>query len=563
MELSSYKFIIIDNDPSSIAHCYKVLPRIGVSDEHIWPPKTTSFLPHSWIEVSTKLDELRRTGWDPTSGKVILLLDLALDGSDERPSDGVEAIKGRQSFLEDYVLVVHTRMPNQTGLDQLSFLDATLAKRVFESTSTRDAVVSASIRKAIASRAKRFGEVLRSVPSEYCVIEDDFRLRLFEREYGLFALPDLLDTVGAKITNRTLEKPKVKIASGGYSGTTVLLIEYDDSEGHRRVAVKISKNKEALASEDEQIKKLMQAGRIWASCSLTVLPMQSLSADSSIHLLMQHYFAGDTLEVRCLARSHERLGELADVVGALQRVSSESLRQSRKMCTLDALSLSSDNVFRFNSSFERLIKLWESGSLPTEVKARFAHLAEGIKDLRIIANNWNAHLLKAHSGGLVGYEQHGDMNPRNILLSVDKDTPGVRFIDFARFRVWPAFYDLWRLRLQLALRLLDSPDEMQDLFPERMVLWDRAWRGDGLVVNECSSASTAGFQSFLTIQSELLVALQKLHNGASQEDRDNFVLAERTIIIFDLIKMISYVDASPFKQLWFLLLAAEQTGSTA
>ena len=222
--------------------------------------------------------------------------------------------------------------------------------------------------------------------------------------------------------------------------------------------------------------------------------------------------------------------------------------------------LSSDAVFKFQSSTTQLQTLYESGYLPHSVTSAFDVHAKSLPLLASHVANWPQLLATFAHCPALAYEQHGDLNPRNMMLNVNGRTePQVQLIDFARFGVWPAFYDISRLRLQLSLRLLDPPDMLLDTFAERMILWDAAWNGAVRPSMHHTQVSLNGIESFLLLQSELMRVRNELTAKLPETQRPHIggEAHFNLLLLYDLIKMVSYVDASTFKRMWYLLLAAK------
>jgi hypothetical protein len=134
--------------------------------------------------------------------------------------------------------------------------------------------------------------------------------------------------------------------------------------------------------------------------------------------------------------------------------------------------------------------------------------------------------------------QHGDLNPTNIIVGSGSD---FSLIDLSRLGPWPIGYDMCRLGTMLRLRLMSSK-ERDDWFPDHLHEWTEELTLQTRIPPESSLCPEGAYcdRAFLTFA-------ETTHNTAELMDVYN---AER---IWDLYKVISYQDISPFKRIWALL----------
>jgi hypothetical protein len=139
--------------------------------------------------------------------------------------------------------------------------------------------------------------------------------------------------------------------------------------------------------------------------------------------------------------------------------------------------------------------------------------------------------------------QHGDLNPRNILLTQQ----GAKLIDFARFGEWPVGYDLVRLELQLIFRCFETLGA-RDSMPSFLAL------GVGLspFLVDCVADATGLPEPAMSVikhVNEARLVVGGRHSAAALNKITTMCRC------YELIKMCSYQDASVFKRLLFLIFA--------
>jgi hypothetical protein len=168
------------------------------------------------------------------------------------------------------------------------------------------------------------------------------------------------------------------------------------------------------------------------------------------------------------------------------------------------------------------------------------------------------------TGGLretAGYNQHGDLNVRNIMAGEDGQ---IHLIDLARFGQWPIGYDLVRLELQCMLRLVDGGG-VRAVFGDRLGEWVRLWHDleSGRLTERKNFPGGSGAQwdPGRWLLHEIGVRREEVVHAAGEV----FAGTELRRIVgllrtYDAIKMCSYQDASWFKRLRFLLIALEEAG---
>jgi hypothetical protein len=137
--------------------------------------------------------------------------------------------------------------------------------------------------------------------------------------------------------------------------------------------------------------------------------------------------------------------------------------------------------------------------------------------------------------------QHGDLNPGNILIRDNQDSFPV-LIDLSRLGRWPIGYDLSRLSLMLRLRLLDA-DGHRDWLPDGL----RQWSQESVARLDRDSASN----HYLCPEGQYCDDQYRLFLKDVGEPYNNtLALSYKLGTMWDLMKVISYQDMSPYKRVW-------------
>ena len=121
----------------------------------------------------------------------------------------------------------------------------------------------------------------------------------------------------------------------------------------------------------------------------------------------------------------------------------------------------------------------------------------------------------------------------------------LELIDLSRLRDWPIGYDLSRLSTMLRLRLALA-DEQEDWFPESLA--------------RCYCEPVANIDAQIEPESSLCPAavycdqaFRGFLETVDSEHRPRLEFGYRLGVLWDLVKVISYIDISPFKRVWATL----------
>lgn len=554
--MNDRKYILIENEGTQIVNYQKFLADSLVNPNSIWPQGNSTGV-HSWAAAGQRMIQLKDSGFNPELEKIVLILDLALDELDSNALAGIEWIRSNFNFLQAYVVVVSTKSVDHAISELKEKFDAILSKRELSVEDRPIAYFRRIINEAVIAFEKRKGQTQNINLLTHCEIKDSQNLQLFESTFGKLALPDLIKEIARQ--GHSNSKPRVLMATGGYSGAFVVLFDFKiEGKGSRQVAVKVSKNKQDLEEEVSKLEDALAASHKFAEMpSASLQKTKQLPGFKDVYLFTQHFHDGNTLEAEILDNPI-KLDFMPFLKNSLEVVTRHGFNDSQEINLSKKLIFSQEDEFRFQTSIRCIKQLLVSLNGHDRFKKLYEKSIDKLLKLEDVEANWTNYVESNFQNG-IAYEQHGDLNPRNILLLREKNIPSqIKLIDFARFGVWPAFYDLTRLRLQLALRLLDPPDTMRDQFIERIFMWQNAWDGKGLPNIKTFADAAHPFKAFNDINKIILRIIEEsiliIPKNRQQETKKNIDL----IILHELIKMISYQDASWIKRLWFCLLAADK-----
>jgi len=242
------------------------------------------------------------------------------------------------------------------------------------------------------------------------------------------------------------------------------------------------------------------------------------------------------------------LRSLGELLGS---ITSNGLSDASKQSGIQlVLEISENQRLRFERCIQELESFWSALQVCTPDVSRSLGLSKSsFRSLVDVARTWSSVVSAAFPTGVLQYEQHGDLHARNIMvLSERAATPQLKFIDAARFGSWPALYDLCRLKLNLAIRLMDPPASGLDHIPQRMGVWEGQWFSKTSTVTDDVRGTAKSVRRFALMAAVIASAIETHQKGLGGRRQ-----AERLVALceaFDLFKMVCYVDLSAPKRLW-------------
>jgi hypothetical protein len=549
------RFVIVDNQSVNVVLLRSLLEKLWPSSP-IWPKDNSTF--NNWPAALQKLIELRREEWDPEQDCCVVFYDLALDEGNADFNTGVQQLETYiDTAMLHYVNIIFSLYAVDVPPSLRDLVDAVMDRRQLKDGKKQEKlkeVVRAAVRKWEARTSRRasisfVGQV---------TIVDSPEARRAQVALGSDGIVQMASEVAEEWT-----ETKVRVLTGGYSGAFVIQVDGLQQNVHKSVICKAARDRQALREEVNGWKK---AAGAYESQYELIPPFVQTSAKTigssevdRFAYIVQSTVPGPTLERAVL--SHFASGDskwnplerrMSPVFAKLREANKRALEggcQERPM--FPEFGISKSYAERIESSLAAL------GSLRAQCVAKgFLDESVEISDSSIkafgkfVLNEWSATLSASELKSVPMYEQHGDLNPRNIILpSADR----MLLIDFARYGLWPIAYDLVRLELQLFLRIVDAAN-YEDVFPERLRPWLSLWDANAEEHKDPCTPESA----YLWISSRLRALQGELCQLAERKTgRNNLGRVVHLIRAHDAIKMTTYQESSWFKRLFFLIIAME------
>jgi len=370
------------------------------------------------------------------------------------------------------------------------------------------------------------------------VMKDSLGLRLAAATFG----QGVLDALVGEVADGwgTVE---IEALTSGHSGAFLLAISGQRQGDAQRMIVKCARDREVIEDETRRVRsslgELGPLAEVLAPTDqqLHLLPdnrgyyyRQAEITGESLLSTLQHMTWGLEAE-RCLAA-------IMDLEGRCY--SRGSGRPFGRLRPIERFLLSPIDAGRAQQSLSFLVDaggtLEEMGEWPAghptarEVSAEVSWIIEHWEDLL------------SRQGDLLSVAQHGDMNPGNVLVPA---LGRVVLIDFSRLGIWPVGYDVARLAAILRIRLTDHAGQ-RDWVQNRLQYW---MREDFCPIDNANDPSAAVCPAAAYCDQRFRVFVET----RDPAERESMVRGYRLGTLWDLIKVLSYGDLSPFKRLWVLI----------
>lgn len=530
------RIIIIDNEQEAALRLYKY-SREGFPNSTILPESNTEgFLTfNAWDVV---FDYVRNI----PDQQAILCLDLAIESPKGDYSDVLRGLAQGQvirTLKPGWTLVAYTRFGDRARHtpDYEEAFDGIIEKGELDKCKTRQERIhylQNCINVAINHRT--IGTEQISLPSNLEIV-DSLGMRTFRAAFGDEAIVEIIRNEAPDWTNIT-----TATLSSGYSGAYMLSIRGSSSSGLQSLVLKVARDEQIIQDEiDAPTKYLSQLGPLSGHLASFDQEKKHLSVATGVYY-RQAQISGSSLTETLKPNSwtHNRR-----VVRHIVKLCVDVCRHIKPS---SCVSMAAGDIFKLSpvdiGRLETSAKFIRDFGKTLESKRRWPASRPGPQQVVSENIDWvrNWKTLDLTKVPLKLMVQHGDLNPGNIII--DKNGSLV-LIDLQRLRPWPIGYDLARLALMLRLRTNDVQGH-NDWLPGTLARWLKdpvadIHRTKGLEKHPCPEAHHCD-QQFLGF-------LRKL----PQEHREIIAYGYKLGSLWDLIKVVSYQDISPFKKIWAFL----------
>ncbi|MBK9241036.1 MAG: aminoglycoside phosphotransferase family protein [Acidobacteria bacterium] len=476
-----------------------------------------------WSEVPAFVSKIQ-------DDDVLVCMDLALQEADYHDVlRGVEKGSRLRIMKPAWTIVAYTRWGSRAKLvpDYRATFNGMIDKAEIDPLRREQRIeyVRRTIARAIGQRSQRL------FPKGGVRVVDSLGMRLFFAAFGEDELTEIIANEASGWEDIT-----VRALSSGYSGAFMLLLS--SGEGTRKsVIVKLAKADATIQDEIEApnryLKELGHLNGILGSLN----PEKVHLRESGVYYRQAHVDGTSLLDA--VLTSADPAALVRPVAELCTQVRGADLAACGLSAAGDHFRLTALDISRFETSAAFLQTLWEAMREEGMMDGVVEGPDEVVSALLTHIVNWaDWEMLRTTVRTAV---QHGDMNPRNVMLRKDGR---VVLIDLARLRPWPVGYDLSRLSLMLRLRTVDYSSRREYL-PGAVQLWlaDRVAevgvnRRDGQL---CPAASCCDqvYQLFLT--------------ESDPAEAPSLTLSYQLGTVWDLVKIVSYQDLSVFKRVWAVI----------
>lgn len=470
----------------------------------------------------------------------IICIDLSLRDSDNQDViRGVEKVKliraMSHKLKRDWTFIAYTRNSIRAGLvsDFSDTFHGVIEKGRLDPLPhvSRVSYVREIVRAAIRKQRAAVTDPLSGVH-----IIDSLGMRLFRAAFGDALLAELIEKEAPGWTAVSVES-----VSSGHSGAFMLVVR-GNSNGHQSLVIKLAKDERIIDHEVRAVSEhLASLGPLNGElCAVDGKGKQSLISEPAFY-----YRQAEVDGMSLLAALREGVATGTTALEHVIRVcidvcDSAALDQSGGTIASRAFPLTAIDLGRLSGSiaFQRDLgaALARRNFVPDLPIERWCN------DILQVAAKWTEWPVAQVELPVV--VQHGDLNPANVIV---RKRASPVLIDFARLKAWPVGYDLSRLSLMLRLRLLGCESSAAEWFPAEIATWLQVGvaMADAHTQRLCPPAASCdrAFDEFLSRHDIELT--KKLRLGY------------RLATLWDLLKVISYQDVSPYKRFWALCKAGE------
>jgi Phosphotransferase enzyme family len=503
----------------------------------ILPKHNSERLPifNKWSEVQHYLLPIN-------DDSVIICLDLALESEKVNYSDvkdGLDQGAAIRQLKPDWVIVAYTMHGMRATLSPKykEAFNGLIDKAILDSYTERDdcvLYVKNAINAAIRKLTLEKGQDV--FPNNVQII-DSLGMRSFRAVFGDSALAEVIENEASQCN-----LIRIKALTSGHSGAFLLSIRgRTDEGGPLSLAIKVARDDKTIQDEiDAPSKYKHQLGPLNGHLGFFDTKKKQFSSIKGVYYCQALEKGKQLLELLLSNDKDANLKTLAPITRLCIDVCKSDppskcgiapAHEKFKLLPIDISRL--ETSVDFLSSFGNT--LLDHGIWPSSI----SNPVEISKELIDLAKNWSECVITKVM--LKTVLQHGDLNPGNILIRQGEDGFPV-LIDLSRLGQWPIGYDLSRLALLLRIRLLAAsgnsdwlPDGIKNWLYESVTRFDRNYTSNNVLCAEAQYCDDH-FRQFC--------------EGLPIQYKRLFMYSYKLGTLWDLIKIISYQDISPFKRIW-------------
>jgi hypothetical protein len=474
----------------------------------------------------------------------VLFLDLALKPGDVDYDDvrrGLGQGVTIRRIKRHWVLIGYTRFADYAVTDQSyrQAFDGIISKGKLDAIIGNEKRVLYVKRLINTSINKRKRDNTQNDQPLDARVVDSFGIRTFQAAFGDAAIAEIIENEAANWENKELQA-----LTSGHSGAFMLSLRGRTTGGLHSLVIKVAQNEQVIQHEINAQKIYFdRLGPLNAHLGYLDPEKKDLLTTLGVYY-RQALVEGDPLLelLRGNDWSHNQ-NILEPVVGlCIDVYRSVEPHDCATSLAHDLFKLTPTDIGRLETSVKFIVDLSATlqsrGFWPTTETAPDV-MAREVTDL---AKTWSENQLT--NVELRTVIQHGDLNPGNVLIRRSQNVEAV-LIDLSRLGPWHVGYDLSRLALMLRLRLISGigqqdwmHDELEQWLLESVACVEQEVSVDSQL---CSEAAYCDRQ-FRRYLDDLLPGY-----------RDNIAYGYKLGTIWDLIKVISYQDISPYKRIWALI----------
>ncbi len=525
------RFIIVDNESDEVIRLSDYLTQAYPGNANIVtgpdPDKTFT----DWDRVQKCIQNIPDD--DIETG---VFLDLGLHEEDYQDVlRGIAKAEVIRLMKPRWLLFAYTAYTSrlQQAPDSLAFFDGVIDKAAVDRAQREGRI--AYIHEQYEAAARHRG--LRQERPEAAIrIVDSIGMRAAQAAFGAKTLLEVVrkETEGwQSITAEAL--------TSGHSGAFLIAVTGQSGYGPGSLVLKLARDESVIRSEVKAISRyLAHLGLLSTRIVLFDETQLTIPGNGGVYYKQVKVVGApilDTLKTTTWPGSKQWVQLVVNLcMGVTRSVPPERCARviARNMLRFEQLDLDRlDTSLRFIGEFGDTLQnsdLWPLREPATTV----------IEEVRKLALEWHNCALTAVP--LLAVVQHGDLNPGNVLLTATQE---LALIDLARLGQWPMGYDLGRFAAMLRLRMVDTEHHL-DYMPGAFGRWlqhPTANLDHRLQIEAdccpCSAFCDRTFAGFIA------------ENTAPTADLIAYGYALG--VLWDLVKVISYMDISVFKKTWALL----------